>query len=60
MWSNVLRARQRHGFVQWSVHWTLSWTTRVLVLRQGQGIVPLRCVGKKMRAPLLGLAKSIY
>ena len=26
----------------------------------GKGVVPLRCVGKKMRALLLGLAKSIY
>ena len=26
----------------------------------GQGIVPLRHAGKKMRAPLLGLAKSVY
>ena len=25
----------------------------------GQGVVPLRRAGKKMRAPLLGLAKSI-
>ena len=26
----------------------------------GQGVVPLRRAGKKMRAPPLGLAKSIY
>ena len=26
----------------------------------GQGVVPLRRAGKKMRAPLLGLAKSVY
>ena len=26
----------------------------------GQGVVPLRRAGKKKRAPLLGLAKSIY
>ena len=26
----------------------------------GQGLVPLGSAGKKMRAPLLGLAKSIY
>ena len=37
--------------VQWSVHWAPSRTTRVLVLRRA---------GKKMRAPLLGLVKSIY
>ena len=29
-------------------------------LYRGQGVVPLRRAGKKMRAPLLGLAKSIY
>ena len=45
--------------VQWSVHWAPSRTTGVLVLA-GQGVVPLRHAGKKMRAPLLGLAKSIY
>ena len=27
--------------------------------RGGQGVVPLRRAGKKMRVPLLGLAKSI-
>ena len=42
--------------VQWSVHWALSRTTRVLVLA-GQGV---ETCGKKMRTPLLGLAKSIY
>ena len=26
----------------------------------GQGVVPVRCAGKKNEAPLLGLAKSIY
>ena len=41
--------------VQWSVHWAPSQMTQVLVLA-----VPLRHVGKKMQAPLLGLAKSIY
>ena len=45
--------------VQWSVHWAPSWTTWVPVLA-GQGIVPLRHAEKKMGAPLLGLAKSIY
>ena len=29
-------------------------------LCRGQGVEPLRRAGKKMRAPLLGLAKSIY
>ena len=28
--------------------------------RPGQGVMPLRRAGKKMRAPLSGLAKSIY
>ena len=36
--------------VQWSVHWAPSQTTHVLVMA-GK---------KKMRAPLLGLAKSVY
>ena len=36
--------------VQWSVHWASSQMTRVLVLARK----------KKMRALLLGLAKSIY
>ena len=40
--------------VQWSVHWAPSRTP-------GQGVVPLRRAGKKKKkAPLLGLAKSIY
>ena len=42
--------------VQWSVHWAPSWTIWVLVL----AIMPLGHAEKKMRAPLLGLAKSIY
>ena len=45
--------------VQWSVHWALSRMTWILVLA-GAMHVPLRRAGKKMRAPLLGLAKSIY
>ena len=46
--------------VQWSVHWVPSRTTRVLDLA-GQGVVRLRRAGKrKLRALLLGLAKSIY
>ena len=40
--------------VQWSVHWAPSRTTRVLVLAGA------RRWEKKMRAPLLGLAKFIY
>ena len=45
--------------VQWSVHWAPSRTTRVLVLA-GARRCALETCGKKMRAPLLGLAKSIY
>ena len=45
--------------VQWSVHWAPSQMTRVLVLA-GAMHVPLRRAGKKIQAPLLGLAKSIY
>ena len=45
--------------VQWSVHWAPSRTTRVLVL-VGARRCALETCGKKMRAPLLGLAKSIY
>ena len=46
--------------VQWSVHWAPSRTTRVLVLA-GARRCALETCGKKekMRAPLLGLAKSI-
>ena len=41
--------------VQWSVHWAPSRTTWVLVL------AGTSCVGKKkVQAPFLGLAKSIY
>ena len=39
--------------VQWAVHWAPSRTTRVLVLAGTRR-------WKKMRAPLLGLAKSTY
>ena len=45
--------------VQWSVHWAPSRTTRVLVLA-GARRCALETCGKKMRAPPLGLAKSIY
>ena len=45
--------------VQWLVHWAPSRTTRVLVLA-GAKRCALETCGKKMRAPLLGLAKSIY
>ena len=45
--------------VQWSVYWAPSWATRFQSW-PGQGVVPLRRAGKKKRAPLLGLAKSIY
>ena len=45
--------------VQWSVHWALSWTTWVLVLA-GARRCALETCRKKMRALLLGLAKSIY
>ena len=45
--------------VQWSVHWAPSRTTRVLVL-VGARRSALETCGKKMRAPLLGLAKSLY
>ena len=45
--------------VQWSVHWAPSRTIRVLILA-GARRCALETCGKKMRAPLLGLAKSIY
>ena len=44
---------------QRSVHWAPSQTTRVLVLA-GARRCALETYGKKIRAPLLGLAKSIY
>ena len=46
--------------VQWSVHWAASWTTRVLVLAGARRCALEMGGEKKMRAPLLGLAKSIY
>ena len=46
--------------VQWSVHWALSRTTRVLVLALARRCALETCGKKKMRVPLLGLAKSIY
>ena len=45
--------------VQWSVHWAPSRMTQVLVLA-GARCCALETCGKKMQAPLLGLAKSIY
>ena len=45
--------------VQWSVHWAPSQMTQVLVLA-GPRHCALEMCGKKMRAPLLALAKSIY
>ena len=46
--------------VQWSVHWASSWMTQVLVLARAKRCALEMCRKKKMRAPLLGLAKSIY
>ena len=46
--------------VQWSVHWALRWTTWVLVLEGARCCALKTCRKKKMRAPLLGLAKFIY
>ena len=43
--------------VQWSVHWAPSQTTQVLVLARARH---WDVRGKKMWAPLLGLAKSTY
>ena len=45
--------------VQWSVHWAPSQTTHVLVMARARRCTLETC-GKKMRAPLLGLAKSVY
>ena len=45
--------------VQWLVHWAPSRTTRVPVLA-GARRGALETCGKKMRAPPLGLAKSIH
>ena len=62
-WSTIPRARQCHGFVhlvQWSVHWAPSQTTRVLVLAGARRCALETCGTKKMQAPLLGFAKSIY
>ena len=46
--------------VQWSVHWALSQMTRVLVLAGLRRCVLETYKKKKMRALLLGLAKSLY
>ena len=46
--------------VQWSVHWALSQKTQVLVLAGARHCALETCGKKKMCAPLLGLAKSIY
>ena len=43
--------------VQWSVHWAPSQTTQVLVLARARH---WDVQEKKLWAPLLGLAKSIY
>ena len=45
--------------VQGSVRWASSRTTRVLVLAGARRSALETCGKKKMRAPLLGLAKSI-
>ena len=47
--------------VQWSVHWAPSWMTQVLVLAGARLCALETSRGKKkLRTPLLGLAKSIY
>ena len=46
--------------VQWSEHWALSWTTQVLVLARARHCALEMRREKKVQAPLLGLAKSIY
>ena len=46
--------------VQWAVHWAPSRTTWVLFLAGARRCALETCGKKKMRAPLLGLAKSIY
>ena len=60
--STVLRAHQRHGFVQQSSGQCTELRVGRLGFQSwpGQGVMPLRHAGKKMRAQLLGLAKSIY
>ena len=45
--------------VQWSVRWASSRTIRVLVLAGARRSALETSERKKMRAPLLGLAKSI-
>ena len=45
---------------QCSVHWVLSWMTRVLVLAGERHCALETCGEKKKQAPLLGFAKSIY
>ena len=49
---------RRCSVVQWSVHWAPSRTTQVLVLTGARRCTLETCRKKKMRAPLLGLAKS--
>ena len=46
--------------VWWSVHWALSQTTWFLVLAGARHFALETCGKKKMRALLLGFAKSIY
>ena len=51
----------RHcSVVQCSVHWAPSRTTQVLVLAGARRCALETCGEKKVQAPLLGLAKSIY
>ena len=45
--------------VQWSVYWAPIRTARALILA-GARCCALETCGKKMRAPLLGLAKPVY
>ena len=46
--------------IQWSVHWALSRTTRVLVLAKARRCALEKCGKKKKKqALLLGLAKSM-
>ena len=61
-WSTVPRSHQRHGFVQQSSGQCTELQVGRLGFQSwpGQGVMPLRRAGKKMRARLLGLAKSIY
>ena len=59
MRGQLYRGHTNATVVQWSVHWAPSRTTWVLVLARTRHCALVTC-GKKMRAPLLGSAKSIY